>query len=630
MQNREGPGQGDTRNIILFVVIAGLILFGSEFFLNGPRRKEEARERAAIAAQQQAREPQAQEEALPARPVTREEALATSAGARIRIDTPSVDGTIALQGARLDDLSLKNFRRTVERDSGEVTLLSPQGAAGAQDAFFGWESRAQGGVSSVADSFSGWTAPEGARLTPQTPVTLTLAAPNGVTIERTIAIDNDFMFTITDRVRNGGTARAELRPFGATRRQDKPEGYKVNQIVHQGMTGVFGPEPRLHEERFENADKHARDRLRGRVGEDERILELTGPGGWLGLADHYWLTALVPDQRERVSAYYDSRSEDGSVAYRAAYRGDWRTLEPGQEVTYTQRLFAGAKRVDLLRTYQKELSIPDFDKAVDWGFFFFLTRPFFMLLDFMGKFAGNFGVGILLTTIVIKLILFPVVYQSNVAMTKLRKVQPKIQEVQQRYAADKQRQQQEMIRLYQTEKINPVAGCVPILLQIPVFYALYKTLTVTIEMRHAPFYGWIHDLSAQDPASVLSLVHHFNGDSIATMLMGMPLIGGLIFAPVLHLSVMAVAYGATMWALQALNPPPADPTQAVIFRWMPILFVFLFASFPVGLVLYWTWSNLLSILQQYVIMRTQGVDTELDKWIAKRLGKDEEAKGVVK
>jgi len=613
MQNRGGQGPGETRNLIIAMALSLAVLLGFEMFVSGPQRREQAQE-AQVAQQQQAARSEAAvadgSEAPAPTIIPRETALAATAAQRIRIDTPAVDGSISLQGARFDDLNLRNYRQTVDRGSAEVTLLAPSDTAGAQDAFMGWERRSGETGATLADSFSGWTAASpDAVLTPQTPVTLTLTTEDGLTITRTIAVDGNFMFTVTDRVSNPTGAAVEVRPFGAVRRHGMPENFRGQQIVHQGMTGVFGPEPRLHEARYEAARDHARDKARGRAGEDERILDLSGPGGWLGLADHYWLTALAPDQSERISAYYDSRNEGDDPTFRAAYRGEWRPIQPGQEITYTQRLFAGAKRVDLLQAYQRDLGIPDFDKAVDWGFLFFLTRPFFAMLDFFGKWAGNFGIGILLSTIVIKLFLFPIVYQSNMAMTKLRKIQPKMKEVQERYAADKQRQQQEMIRLYQTEKINPVAGCVPILLQIPVFYALYKVLTVTIEMRHAPFFGWIRDLSAPDPLTLYNLfgLLPFNAHE-TPVLEWLPQIGP-----------WAILYGITMWALQALNPPPTDPTQAMIFRWMPVLFVFLFASFPAGLVIYWVWSNTLSIIQQYVIMRTQGVETELDKWLAKRL-----------
>lgn len=610
MQNRPGQGPGDTRNLIIAMVLGGAILFGWDAFVAKPARQERQRE-TQIAEQQQSANP-------PPAIVSREESLESSAGQRVQVVTPALDGTILLQGARFDDLNLRQYRRAIDRDSPEVTLLSPSGAPHSQDVFFGWEERDQrfGGIG-AADT---WRLAEGAStLTPETPITLTIDS-DGLEVRRTIAVDQNYVFTVTDVVRNVSDAPRDVRPFGAVRREGLPEAFRGQQIVHQGMVGVFGPEPRLHEERYENAQKHARDKTRGKAGEDERILELAGPGGWMGLGDHYWLTAMIPDQREQVSAYYDASPAGAESLFRAAYRGAWRTIQPNQEVTYTQHLFAGAKRVDLLRQYQRDLNAPDFDKAVDWGFLFFFTRPFFAMLDFFGKFAGNFGLGILMATVVIKVVLFPIVYQSNMAMAKLRKVQPKMKEIQERFAADKQRQQQEMIKLYQTEKINPVAGCVPILLQIPVFYALYKVLTVTIEMRHAPFFGWVRDLSAPDPLYIFNLFGLLPYDPSA-----IPLLGSF-----LAIGPLAVMYGATMWALQAMNPPPADPVQASIFKWMPIIFVFLFAGFPAGLVIYWVWSNILSILQQYIIMRAQGVDTEFDKFVAKMTGRGKEAEGAVK
>ncbi|MEZ5958765.1 MAG: membrane protein insertase YidC, partial [Hyphomonadaceae bacterium] len=404
--------------------------------------------------------------------------------------------------------------------------------------------------------------------------------------------------------------------FGTVRRDGMPEGFRNSAIVHQGLIGAFGPNNRLEQRTFKAADNHARDRGRGRKGEDERIIEAQGTGGWLGITDHYWLAAIIPDQNERISAYFDGRTVDGRNDYLASYRGSWREVPAGGEISYTQRFFAGAKRYELLRDYQSGSAetgggapIPRFDDAIDWGNFWFLTRPFFAMLHYFGQlFAGwgivfNFGLAILASTVVIKAIMFPLVYQSFKAMAKMRGLQPKMKEIQDRYAADKQRQQQEILKLYQTEKINPVAGCVPILLQIPVFFALYKTLTVTIEMRHEPFVGWVHDLSAQDPTSLFNLF------------------GLLPFAvpAFLMIGLWPILYGVSMWALQALSPPPADPMQAQIFRFLPILFTVMFAAFPAGLVIYWTWSNTLSILQQYVIMRRQGVETQLDKFLAKRL-----------
>jgi YidC/Oxa1 family membrane protein insertase len=642
MQNRGGIGPGETRNMIIAIGLSLAILLGFEFFYNAPQRARLQAERAQ--AEEQLREQQASQTPATAGgdtpapassgPVSREQALG-AANTRVAIDTQEVDGSISLQGARIDDLSLRQYRETIEPDSPEVTLLSPINTQFGHDAFFGWELQQNEAVSTLSDSRSEWTAGEGARLTPQTPVTLTLDAGNGRTIERTISIDDHFMFTITDRVRNGGDAPFQVRPFGAVRRQGLPDHYKNLPIVHQGLIGAFGPNNTLHQTRFKDADKHARDRVRGRVGEDERIQEAQGRGGWFGITEHYWLTAIIPDQNERVSAYFDSRQEDSSNDYRTAYRGQWRDVPAGGEITYTQRLFAGAKRYELLRDYQRGDSdgqpvgtpIPRFDDAIDWGNFWFLTRPFFAMLHWFGQtFAGwgivfNFALAILASTVVIKLLMFPLVYQSYKSMAKVRAMAPKQKEIMERYAADKQRQQQEILKLYQTEKINPVAGCVPMLLTIPVFYALYKTLTVTIEMRHEPFVGWIHDLSAPDPTSIFNLFGLL--PLLGLNVHAIPVIGAILPA----IGLYAILYGVSMWALQALSPPPTDPVQAQIFRFLPLVFTVMFAAFPAGLVIYWVWSNTLTILQQYIIMRRQGTETQLDKWLKKRFGKDDDASG---
>lgn len=622
-------GPNETRNVIIAIVLSIGIMLGFEFFYNAPNRERVLAEQRAQAEQQQleqAAAPTTEGGAAAAAPTTtgpvpRAQALGV-ATARIVIDTAEVDGSISLEGARIDDLNLRQYRETIDDTSPEVTLLSPINTEFGHDAFFGWEAKTGDATSTLSDSRSQWRTTEGARLTPTTPVTLTFDAGNGQTIERTISVDEHFMFTIRDTVRNAGAAALQVRPFGTVRRDGLPDHYRNQPIVHQGMIGAFGPNNTRHQTTFKDAEKHARDRVRGRVGESERIDEAQGAGGWLGITEHYWLAAIIPDQAERVSVYFDSNTEDGRTDYRAAYRGDWRDVPAGGEITYTQRFFAGAKRYELLRAYEagnaerSEAAIPRFDDAIDWGNFWFLTRPFFAMLHWFGQtFAGwgivfNFALAILASTVVIKALMFPLVYSSFKSMAKMRGLQPKMKDIQERYAADKQRQQQEILKLYQTEKVNPVAGCVPILMQIPVFFALYKTLTVTIEMRHAPFVGWIHDLSAPDPTSIFNLFGLLPFDPHT-----LPLLG-----PLLMIGAWPVMYGLSMWALQSLSPPAADPTQAMIFRLLPAVFAVMFAAFPAGLVIYWTWSNTLSILQQYVIMRRQGVETQLDMFIKKRFG----------
>ena len=613
------PGADNSRNLILAVVVSMIILFAYEFFVLGPQQRARVAEERAKAqvAQQQAKK--AAPAPAAAQIVPREVALARSE--RITFDTPAIDGSINLEGARFDDLSLRQYHETVERKT-EVTLLKPQDVRGAFDAFFGWEDAA--GQAPIG-ARTPWTAPKGATLAVGAPVVLTAATPEGLTVTRTISIDERYVFTVTDRVRNGGAAEVTLRPFATVRRTGLPPDFVPNQIVHQGMLGVFGPKLLLNEATYQKAQKHAKDKASGRRLEEDRLIAARGEGGWLGFSDHYWLAALIPPQKtaqapgETIDAWFDARpGADGVAApttdnFRAAYRGQPRTVAPGQEITYTQHFFAGPKKVSVLKDYQAALSIPNFDKAVDWGFLWFLTRPIFWLLDHFGAWFGNFGLAILGVTVVVKLLLFPLVNRSYEAMSKLKLLQPKMKEIQERYAKDPQRQQQEMIKLYQTEKVNPVAGCLPILAQIPIFYALYKVLTVTIEMRHAPFFGWINDLSAKDPTSWINLFGLLPFDP--SFLTALPLIGGL-FA----IGIWPILYGITMWGVQSLSPPAPDPIQRQIFAILPIVFVFLFASFAAGLVIYWTWSNLLSILQQYVIMRRNGVDTEFDKLVRKLRG----------
>jgi len=608
--------QGNNRNMMIAVVLSLGIIFLFEMFVATPAREEAQRERAALEETAATAPPPAVEPSLlPAATI-----LAQTAANRVPIDTPSLDGTLNLTGARFDDLNLRRYRQTIEPDSPEVNLLSPRGSEHSLDAVFGWEDRDPSYLGVGANEV--WTVVSGETLTPGAPLVLQHVSVDGLTVTRTISVDDNYLITLADTLANTGAAPRDVRPFATVRRQNLPQDFTPNQIVHQGFTGVFGGEsPTLHETRFQAAERHARDRDRGRIGQDERIETASGAGGWLGITDHYWLAAMIPAQNEPVEVYYDARNHAGGPEnggyrdYRAAYTGAFRTIAPGETITYEQHFFAGAKRAEILRLYQEQFGIPDLDKAVDWGMFWFLTRPFFGLLEWFFGFVHNFGIAILLTTVVVKALLFPLVFTSYKEMAKMRAVAPKIKEVQERFANDKQRQMQEMQRLYKIEKLNPAAGCIPILLQIPIFYALYKVLTVTIEMRHAPFFGWLRDLSAPDPTSWLNLFGILPFD--ASIVTGVPILG-FLFA----VGVLPILYGISMWLLQALSPPPPDKIQQQIFAVLPIVFTFVFAGFAAGMVLYWTWSNTLSILQQYFIMRSQGVETEFDKWLSKRFGRN--------
>jgi YidC/Oxa1 family membrane protein insertase len=612
-----GPGgqpgaPEDTRNLIITMMLAIAIIFGFDLFVTGPNRERKMaaeKAQAQIAAQ-----------APPAATTIVDRASALAQTARVKIDNAAVDGSINLTGARFDDLALKNYRQMPTKGSPEVTLLTPQSAKGAYDSYFGWENVANG--DDLVGARTEWTAPAGASLTPNSPVVLTYAAPGGLVFTRTITIDDSYMFTIADAVRNDSAAHIDIRPFSVVRRRDLPADFLPNQIVHQGLTGALGPQHLLEERTYQTAQRHAKEKLENKRQIDSPMMTTEGPGGWLGISDHYWLAALIPAQTEVIKATYDATPSPGYTDLRADYVGTGRPLAPGASVTYTQHFFAGAKRVDVLQAYQASIdgkpvpkgtaeAVPSFDKAVDWGNFWFLTRPYFMVLDYFGKITGSFGLAILIMTVLVKIVLYPLLNQSFSAMSKMRKLQPKMKEIQERFAADKTRQQQEMMQLYQKEKVNPLAGCLPILIQIPIMYALYKVLTVTIELRHAPFL-WIHDLSARDPLMLGNLfgLLNFNPATI-------PILGFF-----LGIGMWAIIYGVTMYASQAMSAQPTDATQAMIFKLMPIIVAFMFSSAAVGLVIYWTWSNILSIAQQYVIMRQNGIETEFDKWLAKLRGQN--------
>jgi YidC/Oxa1 family membrane protein insertase len=609
---RPGPSGADNRNLLLAMVLAMGILFGYDALVLKPMRDAQRREialrqeQAAKAAPGLTDPGETARPSGPLAPVPREELVAASA--RIPLSSANLDGTISLIGARIDDVALRAYRTQLAPDSPEVTLLSPRGAAFAADAFFGWEEREI--IESLAGASTPWQALDAGPLTPTTPIRLVTEARGALRIIRTISMDEDFLFTLADRVENLGDGPRFVRPFAVTRRQGLPENYKLNGIVHQGMTGVFGAKPVLHETKFEAAKKHAKEKARGARQGESRIIELDGKGGWMGLTDHYWLTALIPDQNETLTTYYDANPDGGRDDFRATYRGSFREIAPGEAILYSQRLFVGAKRAEILKRYETDLAIPQFDKAIDWGNFWFFTRPVYSLIHWFFKLFGNFGLAIMAVTVVVKLCLFPLVNHTYKAMGKMRLLAPKMKEIQERFASDKARQQQETIALYQREKINPMAGCLPMLVPIPIFFALYKVLTVTIELRHQPFFGWIKDLSAPDPTSWVNLF----GLLPFAAPTHLPVIG-LVFA----LGVWPLLYGLAQWGTMALNPPPPDPIQARIFQLMPILFTFMFAGLAAGLVIYWTWSNLLTMIQQYIIMRRQGVETELDKFIARRL-----------
>ncbi len=568
----------ENKNLILAFVLSLIILVGFDQFYMRPAREHEAARQAEQAQLQEGKDvatPQVGAGTLPdANPaavlLTRDQALAQSD--RVAVKTPKLTGSIALKGARIDDLILTGYKETLDKNSPYVTLFSPSGSEHAYFAEFGWAAAGAGVTMPTADTL--WQA-DATALTPEKPVTLTWESPEGLLFTRVISVDQDYMFTVVQKVENKGNVAAVLAPYGLISRQNTPQISKMF-VLHEGAIGVFGET--LVE--IDYAD----------LRDDSRHQE-NGTGGWLGLTDKYWLAALVPDQSKAFEGRFSHRNPDQVDRYQVDYKLAAMPLAPGATIESTDRLFAGAKVVTILDSYEEKLGISRFDYGVDWGWFYWITKPIFYVLHTFNLWFGNFGLAILALTVLIKLAFFPLANKSYTAMSKMKLVQPKMKQLQERYKDDKMRLQQELMELYKKEKINPMAGCLPILVQIPVFFALYKVLYVTIEMRHAPFFGWVKDLSAPDPLLVTNLF-------------------GLIpWNPptFIALGIWPILMGLTMWFQQKLNPAPTDPIQAKVLGFLPIIFTFILAPFSVGLVIYWTWNNILSILQQWVIMKRMGV-----------------------
>jgi YidC/Oxa1 family membrane protein insertase len=515
--------------------------------------------------------------------LTREEALAQSP--RIAIDTPALKGSIALKGGRIDDLTLKDYRETVEPDSPNVILLSPAGGPHAYYAEHGFVGGTNAKDLSLPGADTVWKATSQAPLTQSSPVTLTYDNGKGLTFTRTIAVDDKYMFTVTDKVANSGSEPVTLYPYALVSRHETPHvgGY---YILHEGLIGV------VDEGLQEITYKKAIDKPPATFKSNE---------GWLGITDKYWAAAVIPEQGKAFEARLSGSQTDGRDRFQADYLMAPLTVESGGTAEAKGQVFAGAKEVNLVDSYAEKYAIPKFDLLIDWGWFYFLTKPMFFALDFFYKLVGNFGVAILIVTLCIKILLFPLANKSYVSMSKMKKLGPEMQRIKERFADDRMRQQQAMMELYKKEKVNPASGCLPILVQIPVFFALYKVLFVTIEMRHAPFFGWIKDLSAPDPTSVFNLFGLLPYDPSQV-----PVIGHFLM-----IGAWPLIMGFTMWAQMKLNPAPPDPVQQKMFAWMPVFFTFLLAGFPAGLVIYWAWNNLLSVIQQSVIMARQGVEIPL-------------------
>jgi YidC/Oxa1 family membrane protein insertase len=601
----------DQKNTILAIVLSALVLIGWQIYFGIPQmekqkqiqQQQQAQERAqqppGAPAQQPGTTPQTGAPpqaapgatpqapglpaAVPGQTLTREAALAASP--RVHIETPSLAGSIALKGARIDDLALIKYRETVDPKSPPIVLLAPSGSPHPFYSEFGWVVAA-GTAAKAPTADTLWRQEGSGALTVEHPVTLVYDNGEGLEFRRTIAVDNKYLFTLKDEVVNKGAAPVTLYPYALISRHGIPPtlGY---YIMHEGLIGVMG-------------DKGLQEETYAKM-EEKKSENFDVVNAWLGFTDKYWAATLLPDITAKVRARFSFELSNNIKKFQTDYLLDPQTIAPGATATAHARLFAGAKEVEVVDHYDTELKLNRFELLIDWGYFRFVTKPMFLALDWIYRQVGNFGVAILIITVLIKIIFFPLANKSYASMAKMKAVQPEMVAIRERYADDKMKQQQAMMELYKKEKINPIAGCLPIVIQIPVFFALYKVLFITIEMRHAPFFGWIKDLSAPDPLTVFNLFGLIPWDPTVV-----PVIG-----PFLHLGPWPLIMGVTMWFQMKLNPPQPDPTQKMIFDYMPIIFTFMLASFSAGLVIYWAWNNTLSVLQQSAIMHKHGAKIEL-------------------
>jgi YidC/Oxa1 family membrane protein insertase len=569
--------QPEQRNLILAIALSLAILLGSQFLLpKQPAPPPQSAEQ--TSAQMVPGAPMAPgapvipglANALAAKP--REQVLASVAG-RVRIDNGRLHGSLSPVGARVDDLTLAGYHETIDKSSPEVVLFAPAGSYSPYYAEFGWVPADS--TVAVPGPDTVWQVVEGSKLTATTPVHLQWDNGQGLVFEQTVAIDENYMLTVSRKVTNSGDGAVTLYPYGIISRHGTPKTENF-YILHEGPYGVF--------------DGTLKEFKYSKLAESD-VQQFKTTGGWLGITDKYWLAALVPDQTEPVDARIAHSLVNGQDRYQTDFRGEAKAVAPGGSVETTSHLFAGAKQVKLIQQYEETLGIQKFDLAVDFGWFYFLTKPLFFVIVWLNSIVGNFGIAIILLTMMVRTLMFPLAHTSYKAMSKMKKLAPEMQKLRDRFKDDRAGMQQELMQLYKREKVNPMAGCLPIAVQIPVFFALYKVLFISIEMRHAPFYGWIHDLSAADPTNLFTLF------------------GLISWSPpeMLHLGVWPILMGITMFLQQKLNPPPPDPVQARIFQFLPIIFTFMLGRFPAGLVIYWTVNNTLSITQQYLIMRSMGV-----------------------
>jgi len=601
----------ETRNYILAIVLSLVVLIGWQVFIAGPQLERAQRE-AEVAQQQQAPEtapsgpdlatpdtatPEtatpAGSAAAPAAPgatVTTGAAMQTreariAASTRVDIDTPSLTGSINLSGGRIDDLRLKKYRETIEPDSPIITLFSPSGAPHAFYAEQGWVA-AGNSAAGLPDTDTQWRVDGNAKLTANSPVTLVWDNGGGLEFRRTYSVDPDYLFTVEQTVHNTTGGDVALFPYSLISRHETPQTSGF-YILHEGPIGVL--DGQLHEINYKSL-----------IDEGAKTFESTG--GWLGITDKYFAAAVIPLSDMPVNARFSYLSIEGGDSYQTSFVANTPVVVPaGGETSVESHVFAGAKVEAIIDRYETELGADRLELLIDWGWFHFITKPMFFLIRWLYGILGNFGLAILAVTVLVKIAFFWFANKSFASMAGMKKIQPEVKRLQEQLKDDRAEQQKQLMELYKREKINPLSGCWPVVIQIPVFFALYKVLFITIEMRHQPFFGWIRDLAAPDPTHIFNLFGLLPYDPASV-----PIIGAF-----LAIGVWPVIMGVTMFLQMRLNPPPTDPTQAMIFTWMPLLFMFMLARFPAGLVIYWAWNNSLSIAQQYVIMKRHGAEVDL-------------------
>lgn len=572
--------KGHNKRLIAAVVLSALIMVAWQYFYEIPLKREQNAAR--VKAQRELvlkREAELkanpdladqivqQREKKPEVKQSRAEILSESE--RVKISNKNLHGSLRVNGARFDDITLAKYNITVDEKSPEVVLLSPGSSGESSVIDLGWVGSP--GVN-VPDSSTEWKVEGNKRLGKGEPVTLTWDNGQGFRFINTYSLDESYMFTVEQKIENTGNVNATFYPFGLISKSQPEEEKSDAMLLHTGPLGVM--DGTLTEVSY--------DSLR-----EEKSQVFDNATGWIGITDKYWFKSLIPAQDEKYKATFRYHLEGQREKFQVDFLGQARQVAPGETISYSSKIFAGAKELDLLEKYRDEYNLPLFDRAIDFGWFYFLSKPLMKLLKFFYQHIENFGICILLLTFVVKLLLFPLARKSYVAMGKLKVLGPKIKDLQTRFKEDKMQLNREMMELYKRERVNPASGCLPILLQIPVFIALYKVFFVSIEMRHAPFFGWVDDLSAKDPTTIFNLF------------------GLLPFDPPSFLMIGAwpLLWVMTMMLQQKVSPAPTDPTQAQIMKIMPWIFLIMFASFPVGLVIYWTFSNMLSILQQLYFLR---------------------------